>query len=222
MVEIIPAINAESFEEVKRRVKLVEPYVKWVHIDVADGTFTPNSLWHDPRDLLALETQLFAEVHLMVADMDIRFRDWLLPNIQRVIFHLEASHDPIFVIESIREAKKKVGLAINPHTAWQMVEPFAQEVDLIQTLAVHPGISGQKFHPEILDKIRHLRERHQGAIIEVDGGVNLKTARQCVEAGANVIAAASFIFSAKKPKEAIEKLKRLKNDSSPRRKNKIS
>src|SRR3990167_10227179 len=122
MPEIIPAINAESFEEVKKKIKLVEPYVKWVHLDVADGTFTPNSIWHDPRDLLALETPLFLEVHLMVVDMDIRWRDWVLPKVSRVIFHAEAAHDPELVVGKIHEAGKEVGVAINPATEWQRVD----------------------------------------------------------------------------------------------------
>jgi len=114
MPEIIPAINAESFEEVKKKIKLVEPYVKWVHLDVADGTFTPNSIWHDPRDLLALETPLFLEVHLMVADMDIRWRDWVLPKVSRVIFHAEAAHDPELVIGKFTRPERKSGLRLIP------------------------------------------------------------------------------------------------------------
>src|SRR3989344_9329508 len=138
MPEIIPAINAENFEEVKKRLKAVEPFVKWAHIDVADGTFTTNSIWHDPRDLLALETPLFLEVHLMVADMDIRWRDWVLPKVSRVIFHVEAAHDPELVIRKIHENGKEAGVAINPQTPWQKVELYCASAGLIQTLGVPP------------------------------------------------------------------------------------
>ena len=209
MPEIIPAINAESFEEVKKKIKLVEPYVKWVHLDVADGTFTPNSIWHDPRDLLALETPLFLEVHLMVVDMDIRWRDWVLPKVSRVIFHAEAAHDPELVVGKIHEAGKEVGVAINPATEWQRVEPYCASADLVQTLAVPPGIAGQKFDAGILDKIRALRARLEECIIEVDGGINLETGKQCVEAGANILASASFIFSSKDIRKSIEGLKNI-------------
>jgi len=77
--------------------------------------------------------------------MDFRWRDWVLTSADRLIFHLEAAHDPAFVIAKIRENKKQVGLAIRPETAWQVIDPFAGDVDLIQTLAVSPGPSGQGF-----------------------------------------------------------------------------
>lgn len=209
MPEIIPAINADSFEEIKKRLKLVESFVRWVHLDVADGTFTPNSIWHDPTDLLTLETPLFVEVHLMISDMDFRWRDWVLPGVSRVIFHLEAAHDPELVIGKIHENGKEVGVAINPETPWQKAEPYCASADLIQTLAVQPGVSGQRFDARVPGKIRSLRARHEECIIEVDGGINLETGRQCVQAGASILAAASFIFSSKDIGETISKLKAL-------------
>ncbi len=209
MVEIIPAINAESFEEVKEKTMQIEAHAKWVHIDIADGTFTTNTLWHEPRDLAGLKTKLKIEVHLMLADMDLRWPDWILPNVSRVIFHLEGAHDPAFVIKKIKEAGKKVGLAIRPETPWQHAEPYLKHVDLIQTLAVVPGEAGQEFRPEILDKISHLRASHSEAIIEVDGGINPKTAIQCIYAGANILVSASYIFNSDNIKKAIEELTNL-------------
>ncbi len=187
----------------------MEPFVKWVHLDVADGTFTPNSIWHEPKDLLTLETPLFVEVHLMISDMDVRWRDWVLPKVSRVIFHVEAAHDPELVIGKIHENGKEVGVAILPQTPWEKVEPYCVSADLIQTLAVPPGISGHKFDPRIPDKIRALRARHEECIIEADGGINLETGKMCVEAGANILAAATFIFSSKNIGETISKLKAL-------------
>ncbi|MDP3785171.1 MAG: hypothetical protein Q8R12_03825 [bacterium] len=207
MSEIIPAINADNFEAIKRRIKLVEPFTKWVHLDVADGTFTPNSIWHESKDLLTLETPLFVEVHLMISDMDIRWRDWVLPRVNRVIFHLEAAHDPELVIGKIHENGKEAGVAIVPQTPWEKAEPYCASADLIQTLAVSPGASGQKFDPAIIDKIRALRARHEECIIEADGGINLETGKACVEAGANILAAASFIFSSSDISKSIQNLK---------------
>ena len=215
--EIIPAINAESFEEIKKRLKLVEPFaegpdkgrIRWVHLDVADGTFTPNTIWHEPKDLLALETPFFVEVHLMISDMDVRWRDWVLPRVNRVIFHLEAAHDPELVIGKIHENGKEAGVAIIPQTPWEKAEPYCASADLIQTLAVPPGRSGGRFYPEILDKIRALRSRHEECIIEVDGGMNLERGRKCIEAGASVLAVTTFIFSSKDIRKAILKLKAL-------------
>ncbi len=209
MIEVIPAINAEDFGEVKRRIKLVEPHVKRVHLDVADGTFTPNTIWHNPGDLLTLETSLFVEVHLMIVDMDTRWQEWVLPEVNRIIFHLEAAHDPNFVLNKIKENKKEVGLAIRPETEWQRIEPFCKKVDLVQTLAVPPGRAGQEFRLETLDKIKHLRKRHPKCIIEVDGGVNLETGKKCAAAGANILVSANYVFGSKDIKKAIDDLSAL-------------
>lgn len=209
MIEIIPSINERLFGDVEKKIRLVEPYVRWLHLDVADGTFTANTLWHDPEDLLFLRTPLYIEVHLMIADMDLRFPDWILPQVNRVIFHLEAAHDPALVIKKIKEGGKKVGLAIRSETSWQIAEPFAPYVDLIQTLAVSPGEAGQEFKSEILDKVSHLRVRHPEVIIEVDGGIDRETGRKCAEAGANILVSANYIFNAPDIKKAIEELKNL-------------
>lgn len=222
MVEVIPAINDELFEEIRRKIKLVEPHaegaghsaegpdnggIKWAHIDVADGTFTPNAIWHNAPDLLLLETPLLIEVHLMIADMDTRFGDWLLPNVRRIIFHAEAAHDPQIVVEKIHEAGKEAGVAILPETEWETLLPFCGKADLVQTLAVPPGRAGQEFRPEILEKISSLRARHRNCIIEVDGGINLETGKKCVEAGANILVAANYIFNSSDIGKAIGDLK---------------
>ena len=214
MSEIIPAINAENFEEVRRRIKLVEPFVKWVHLDVADGTFTSNAIWHQPADLLTLETQLLVEVHLMISDMDFRWRDWVLPRVNRVIFHEEAAHDPEFVLNKVKEARKEVGVAIRPETDWKKLEPFCEKADLVQTLAVPPGRAGQEFRLETLDKIRHLRKIHPKCIIEIDGGINPETGKKCVSAGANILVSANYIFNSEDISKTIEDLKHV---SSARR-----
>ena len=208
-IAVIPAINAVDFEEVKKKIKLVEPFSKWVHLDVADGTFTPNTIWHNASDLFTLQTPLLIEAHLMVRDMDTRWREWVLPNVSRIIFHLEAAHDPEFVLNKIKDSHKQVGIAIRPETEWQKLEPYCEKADLVQTLAVPPGHAGQEFRPEILDKIRHIREAHPNAIIEVDGGINLETGKKCVEAGANILVSANYIFNAGDIKKAIEELKNL-------------
>ncbi len=206
MAEIIPAINTDSFEEVKRRIKLVEPYTKWVQLDIADGTFTKNTTWHNPQDLLGLETSLKIEVHLMIGDIEERIEEWLIASVKRIIFHLETVKDPDFVFGKIKEAGKEVGLAIGPDTPWTKLAPYLDKIDLIQILGVYPGLAGQEFQEDNFDKIRHLRKEQPNCIIEVDGGMNKETARKAVEAGANIIVAASAIFNGD-IKKNIEELK---------------
>lgn len=212
MAELIPAINADDFEEVKRRVRLVEPFsqkfgIKYIHIDVADGTFTKNTIWHDPKDLVGFETIFDLEVHLMIADIDRRIDDWLFEPARRVIFHLEAARDPELAIQKCVAQGKEVGLALNPETSWIKTRPYWDMINLIQILGVTPGLAGQKMQSEIADKIRALRRACAECIIEVDGGVTAENAKGLVDAGANYIVAASAIFGAFDIKEAISNLK---------------
>ncbi|MEK7596239.1 MAG: hypothetical protein AAB564_01680 [Patescibacteria group bacterium] len=197
MADIIPAINADNFEEIKEKIKMVEPYAKWLHLDVADGTFTQNTIWHNANDLLGFDTPLLIEVHLMVADIERRAADWFLPNIKRIIFHLEAAKDADFLIDKIHEAGIEAGIAINSETSWTRLYPFFKKADLFQLLGVQPGLAGQKFNEEVLRKIKEVRKNCPSCIIEADGGMNKDTAPKAVRAGANFIAAASAIFSAK-------------------------
>ncbi|MEK7085219.1 MAG: ribulose-phosphate 3-epimerase [Patescibacteria group bacterium] len=206
MVEIIPSINEEIFEEISRKIRLVEPYVKWAHIDVSDGTFTGHSSWHNPEALLAFETKLNLEIHLMIADMDTHYGDWILPNVSRVIFHIEAARDPHFVIEKIHTAGKEAGAAIRPETEWQKLEPFCAAADMVQLLAVPPGRAGQEFRPETVEKVANIRRLHPGCIIEVDGGINPDTGRRCVAAGANILVSANYVFNSPDIGGAIQEL----------------
>lgn len=210
MVEIIPSINEEVFEKIRQKIRVAEPYVKWAHIDVYDGTFTRHSSWHDPKDLLSFETELNLEVHLMIADMDIRWRDWILPNVARVIFHLEAAHDPHLVVGKIHDGKKEAGVAIGPKTKWEKLKPFCESADMVQLLAVPPGRAGQEFRPETLGKVAHIRATCPNCIIEVDGGINPEMGKKCVAAGANILVSANYIFNSPNIEKAIEDLKKAK------------
>ena len=207
MVEVIPAINAESFEEVKKRLKMVKPYTKWVQLDVADGTFTKNTTWHNPVDLLSIETSLNIEVHLMIDEIEERVEDWFIPAVKRIIFHLEAAKDPYAVIKKCKEAGKEVGVAIGPDSSWTQLTPFLGKVDIFQILAVYPGFAGQEFQNETLKKIEYLRSNCPSAKIEVDGGVTKENVKEIILAGADIVVAASAIFNEKNIGEAIEKLK---------------
>ena len=195
MVEIIPSINALTFEEVQKKIALVEPYVSWCHLDVTDGVFSKHPTWHNSTDLSLLDTKLSIEVHLMVQEPEKIINQWLIKPVKRVIVHFEASRDIDFIIEQCREAGIECGVAIRPDTPWDVLVPWTKKVSFIQVLAVNPGPSGQQMSEEIIEKVAHLRESCVSCMIEVDGGINPKTARQAREAGGTILVSAGYIFS---------------------------
>lgn len=207
-LEIIPAINAATFAEVERKIRLVEPHVSWAHIDVADGSFTDITLWHEAQDLTGFQTPLFLELHLMLADIDTRIHEWLVPNVRRIVFHVEASHDVPGVIDACHSADILAGAGIRPDTSYGLLLPYAQKADMLHVLAVPPGPGGQTFQEGVLDGIRGLRELCAKCPIEVDGGINTETAARIVNAGANVLVAGSAIFSPEDIGSAIAALKK--------------
>ena len=195
MPEIIPSINAPTFSEVQERIKQIDPYVSWCHLDVTDGIFSTHLTWHDPADLPLLDTRLNVEVHLMIQEPEKVIDQWLIKPIKRVIVHLEASKDIDFIIDRCKQADVECGLAIRPDTFWGLLVPWVEKVNFVQVLAVNPGPSGQQMSEEIVDKIAHLRGSCLSCIIEVDGGMNSDTAKRARKAGANILVSAGYIFS---------------------------
>ena len=210
MLEIIPSINAPTFEEVRQRVALVAPYVSWCHLDVTDGVFSKHATWNDPRDLSRLVTALKAEAHLMIEKPEESIDQWLVEPIKRVIVHLEAVKNPELIIRKCRDTGREVGFAINPETPWGVLEPWFGSVDLLLPLGVSPGASGQQPDWErILEKIVHIRKACPGCILEADGGVNRETTPAIIEAGANVLVAGSAIFGSEDIEKAVEQFRGL-------------
>lgn len=206
---VISAINANTFEELREKVNLVEPYLPeggQVHLDVADGTFTKNIIWHNPRDLISLHTSLYMEAHLMVDNIDEKIGDWLATDIKRIIFHASACADPDFVIDEILKAGKEAGISVSPDESVARAVEFRNKVKFYQILGVHPGLSGQKTLESTYSRIKEVRGVCQSCIIECDGGMNMETAKRAKDAGADIIVAASAIFEGGNVEENIRKL----------------
>ena len=209
--KLVPAANEASFEEVVKKVRLIEELAKEfdldeMQIDVSDGTFTPTTVWHEPKDLVGFETKLKLDFHLMISDMDTRVGDWLIEPVRKITFHLEAAHDPALVLEKIKESGREAGIAFNPETPVESLEPFFGKVNSFLILGVNPGASGQGMIAGTAEKIRALRNACGECIIGIDGGVTLENARELTEAGADYIVAASAIFRAEDIKKAIKDL----------------
>ena len=130
----------------------------------------------------------------MISDIEERIENWLIAPVNRIIFHLETSKDPDFVIEKCKKARKRLALPLARIRRGRNLCLILKKVDLIQILGVYPGLAGQKFQEECFDKIMHLRKECPKCIIEVDGGMDKETAKKAIDAGANIIVAASAIF----------------------------
>ncbi len=209
MIEIIPSINVSDFDELKKRIKKIEPYAKWAHLDVSDGVFTKHVSWHEPKDLVGFKTKLKLEVHLMIDKPEKEIEEWLIKPASRIIFHQEATKDCGFLIDKIHNAKKEAGIAIKSDTPWLKLFPYFNKIEVLQLLAVQPGPSGQEFNEGILHKLGHIRALCKECIIEVDGGVNRRVAARCIKEGANLLVAGKAIFEAKNIKKAIEELQNI-------------
>jgi len=214
-IEIIPSILVNTFGEFDEKIKEVEPYTKWVQLDVADGDFAPNRTWGDPVQLHNYDAGVLIEAHLMVASPERAIDLWLTGNseerdsgISRIYFHYEATAQHKEIIKKIKDAGVEVGIALLSETPLTVIYEFEKELDAILLFAGSLGFYGGKFNEEVtLSKISTLRERNRDVIIEIDGGMNPDTAQKVVEAGANVIVSGSYIWQHKKGVEkAIKEL----------------
>ena len=225
-MQIIPAINCLDFECVKEKLKKTAEFLPaggWIQLDIADGKFTSHKTWSNPEELSLLITQyslLNLEVHLMVEKPEAVIEDWVKAGAKRIIVHLEALDTREFsrIWPQISQMAE-IGLAVNPDMSVEKVIPYIsanqqkigvnQRIKFIQILAVDPGASGQEFQPLVLNKVKFLKKNYPDVIIEVDGGINLETAKLCKEAGADILAAATYIFDSPDPKEAYKVLSSL-------------
>jgi len=206
-VEIIPAIIAKNFNELKEKVNLVKAHVKWAHIDVMDGNFVPNITWNNPEDLLESGFEALLEAHLMIREPEKYVERWINSGVKRIIFHIEATSDPHAIIGLCRKMRVDIGVAINPETDLSAIKTLDELVDMVLIMGVTPGFGGQKFQPSVIKKIKALRKLNPRLTIGVDGGMNVKTAKKVAEAGASIIVAGSYIFGSKDIGKAIEELK---------------
>lgn len=211
MTEIIPSINHPDPAEIRRRIKLVEPYVSWVHVDVSDGIFTSQKFFNDPEALVGFETTAQMELHLMTDKPEAYLDAWLRTPAARFWIHVESTAAFDDIRERLAREGREIGCALRPETSAAAFAPYATACNYVMALGVDPGPSGQQMQPHIIEKISTLRKAHPDAIIEVDGGVSLAlgTAKKCVEARADILVVGHEIFSSPDIPHAIEKFRNL-------------
>jgi len=215
MVIVAPSILSADFGDLAEEIKKVEKAgAGMIHIDVMDGHFVPN-ITIGPLVVKAVRkcTKLPLDVHLMIENPDRYIPSFAEAGADIITIHVEASKDLNKDIELIKASGAKPGVVVNPATPIESVFGVLDKIKMVLLMSVNPGFEGQTFMAEVLPKIRKLKaesgKQKADIDIEVDGGINLETARQAVEAGANVLVAGSAIFYSKDYKKIIKELKAL-------------
>ena len=206
-IKIAPSILSADRNNIQKEVDEIEPYCEWVHIDIMDGKFVPPTTFI-AKEIKPIKTRLIKDVHLMVVEpKDHYIKDFADAGADYITFHQEAAKDIKATIDYIRSLNVKVGMSINPPTSIEKLLPWVPLIDMVLIMSVNPGFAGQKFIPEVLEKIRILRKRFPKLDIEIDGGISKDTIKQAYDAGANIFVAGSAIFGKENRKKAIQDLR---------------
>ena len=209
---IAPSVFACDFSRIGEEIKRAEKAgADWFHVDIIDGHFVDNfSLGPAVTESIAKVASVPLDVHLMIERPD-HFFPRFQPFARNITFHVEAPADTEATARAIRDSGCTVGLAISPPTAFDKLEPFLDQIDLLLVMTVNPGFGGQAFIPETLEKVRSARKiRDQRGLdfhIEVDGGIAPETAPIVREAGANVLVAGTSVFRVTDPAKTIAELR---------------
>lgn len=208
-IKVSPSILAADFSRLGEEVRaIVDAGADMVHIDVMDGRFTPNITIGIPV-VAALREHCSAlmDVHLMIEEPERYIADFADAGADIITFHIEAARHPHRILGEIKDLGLKAGVVLNPGTSEDAIEFVIEQLDMVLLMTVNPGFGGQAFIPEMLRKIRNVRAMIGGRDLQVDGGIDLRTAPMVIEAGANVLVAGSYVFRANSYMEAIDSLK---------------
>jgi len=216
-IQISPSILSADFSQLGNEIKkLEEGGADLIHVDVMDGHFVPN-LTIGPPVIKALRnyTNLPFDVHLMISPVHKYIKDYADAGADIITIHPEATENLKNSIKQIKKLKKKVGVSLNPNTEIGVLAEEISDIDLILIMSVFPGFGGQKFIPEVIEKIKKLKkikdEKKYNFDIEVDGGINFSNSKDVLNAGANILVSGTTIFKENNGdiKKNIEKLKSL-------------
>jgi len=199
-IKISPSILSADFSQLGNEIKRLEDGgADMIHVDVMDGHFVPN-LTIGPPVIKALRnyTKLPFDVHLMIAPVHKYIKNYAEAGADIITIHPEATDNLKESINHIKELEKKVGISLNPNTKIDIIKEFLNEINLVLIMSVHPGFGGQKFMPEVLQKIKELKkikdQQNLNFDIEVDGGINFDNSKLAIEAGANILVSGTTIF----------------------------
>ena len=199
-IQISPSILSADFSQLGKEIKKLEDAgADMIHVDVMDGHFVPN-LTIGPPVIKALKKNslLPFDVHLMISPVHKYIESYASAGADIITIHPEATNDLLGSINKIREFKKKVGVSLNPETKIEIIKEHLDKIDLILIMSVHPGFGGQKFMPEVLNKVKKLDEIRKNSklnfVIEIDGGINFENSKQAIESGVDILVSGTTIF----------------------------
>ncbi len=199
-IQVSPSILAADFSQLGNEIKrLEEGGADLIHVDVMDGHFVPN-LTIGPPVIKALKKNcsIKFDVHLMISPVHKYIEAYSDAGADIITIHPEATDNLSASISKIKELKKKVGVSLNPETKVSIIKEHLEQIDLVLIMSVNPGFGGQKFMPEVLDKIKELKNiqknKNINFDIEIDGGINFENSKIAIEAGANILVSGTTIF----------------------------